>query len=149
MFFLGIFATAFFVIALLHMVTPRETGYEYHHHECTGVDSSGEGVEHPDVCGACDDDVCVFGPCPEDYEGGEEAQAERNAAVLRELAEAAPMDLRRQSGMTRQPEVEETRGGKVGYAGTTEPAEQELRRRVVESDGNKAYDGDTGMSKQD
>lgn len=145
MFFLGIFATAFFVIALLHMVTPRETGREYHY-ECVG------GDEHPDVCGACDDEVCVFGPCPDDDAGtlAEEADAQaRNAAVLRELTEAAPMDLRRQSGMTRQPEVEETRGGKVGYTGTTKPAEQELRRRVAESDGNKAYDGDTGMSKQD
>lgn len=133
MILLGLFATFLFILALLMPVwsacssgaaPTSEPGVRF---EIVG------DLNHPDV--SCQQVV--------DHVDGS------TSFVCTSMPESAPMDLRRQQGMTRRPEVEETMGGRVGYLGATLPAEQDLRRRLGEADDAKTYNGDTGMSKQD
>lgn len=129
MFFLGFFAGIFSLYALFMVVAgppPMGCGEE----------------EHPDVCGYCDDEVCVFEAC-------DDVLAPEDEPATPVPKEPTPMDLRRQLGSMRQPEVEETHGDKVGYEATTQPAENELRRRIGDLDSQKRFDADTGMSTQD
>ena len=133
MILLGLFATFLFILALLMPVwsacssgsaAALEPGVRF---EIVG------DLNHPDV--SCQQVV--------DHVDGS------TSFVCTSRPESAPRDLRRQQGMTRRPEVEETMGGRVGDLGATLPAEQDLRRRLGEADDAKTYNGDTGMSKQD
>ena len=142
MILLGLLATFLFMFAIVQTANSscsEEPDYEF---------------DHPDVCGVCTEDVCVFDKCPEEAYADDEDDAEMQGfspgvRMAQEIISSTPMDLRRHQGMTRQPEVEETQGMKVGYAGATRPAEQELRRRVLDADEDRMYDGDTGLSVQD
>lgn len=149
MILLGLLATFLFMLAIVRSVPNNNAA-------CSEAPDYDYEFDHPDVCGVCTEDVCVFEKCPEeeqDYEeDGEMVDMEGFSPGVRmaqEIVSSTPMDLRRHQGMTRQPEVEETQGMKVGYAGATRPAEQEIRRRVLEADGDRMYDGDTGLSVQD
>lgn len=145
MILLGLLATFLFMLAIVRTANSNSACSEDAEYE----------FDHPDVCGVCTEDVCVYGRCPEEEDFEEEGEMgdmegfSPGVRMAQEIISSTPMDLRRHQGMTRQPEVEETQGMKVGYGGATRPAEQELRRRVLDADEDRMYDGDTGLSVQD